>query len=311
MEAYEFENKDELTKECNKLQLSKNDFKINFNVVKGRGAFSTVYKAALKRSLIPSQKSMTNDNNSSEYCIVAAKLINNYEEEEMFNVIGEIQAVQKLGSHEKICTLLRWSTHSGAPCLFFELMEMDLQSYLISLRNKSNNLLTKDELVLSLTDTGDHFNVPEFDRKQQLIFMQILWQISLGLEYIASKRIVHRDVAARNILLSRYNNTETYIAKITDFGLCILLEKDTNTFRAPEFKKFPYKWLAIESLVDRIFSQASDIWAFGILMMEIYTCAGILYPGIGSNEIVYFLKHDKRMEKPKNMSQEMYDLAST
>uniref|UniRef100_A0A914Q6N1 Protein kinase domain-containing protein n=1 Tax=Panagrolaimus davidi TaxID=227884 RepID=A0A914Q6N1_9BILA len=194
METYEFKNKEELSKECNKLQLGKKDFKINFNVVKGRGAFSTVYKAELKRSLIPnlSQKYMTNDNNTSEYCIVAAKILSNYEKEEMFNVIGEIQAVQKLGSHEKICTLLRWSTHSGAPCLFFELMEMDLQSYLISLRNKSNNLLTKDELVLSLTDIGDAFDVPEFDRKQQLIFMQILWQISQGLEYIASNRIVHR-----------------------------------------------------------------------------------------------------------------------
>uniref|UniRef100_A0AC34FCW8 Protein kinase domain-containing protein n=1 Tax=Panagrolaimus sp. ES5 TaxID=591445 RepID=A0AC34FCW8_9BILA len=311
LETYQIENKDELKNECDKRRLFKNDFQINFNVVKGHGVSSTVYEAKIKRDLIPNllKKSMEN-NTPSEYCIVAAKILNNYEDDEIFEVIGEIQAVQKLGNHDKICTLLGWSTHSSAPCLFFEMMEMDLQSYLISLRKPATNAsIKRNEMILCATTFGEKFVVPEFDTKQNIIFLQILWQISQGLEYIASKNIVHRDVAARNILLSHYGNNETFIAKITDFGLCILLDKNTNVYHSTSNKLLPNKWLAIECHLDRMFSQASDVWAFGILMIEIYTCAGNLYPHVGLNELVHYLKNGKRMEKPKNMPQELYDLA--
>ena len=46
------------------------------------------------------------------------------------------------------------------------------------------------------------------------LFLRWAHGIAKGMEYLASKRIMHGDLAARNVLVA-----ENYVAKITDFGL--------------------------------------------------------------------------------------------
>ena len=55
------------------------------------------------------------------------------------------------------------------------------------------------------------------------------YQISRGLEYLASRNIIHRDIAARNILVSKYK-----IAKVADFGMARWSESDYMTANASQ-----------------------------------------------------------------------------
>ncbi|XP_046394628.1 vascular endothelial growth factor receptor 1-like [Ischnura elegans] len=127
------------------------------------------------------------------------------------------------------------------------------------------------------------------------------YQVAKGMEYLSSVKIVHADLAARNILLADNN-----VVKICDFGLA------RNLYKNIDYKKkgqdpLPIKWMAIESIEDRIFSTKSDVWSFGIVLWEFFTLAKSPYPGMEVNEeFLKRLMQGYRMEKPQFSTHNMY-----
>jgi serine/threonine protein kinase len=85
-------------------------------------------------------------------------------------------------------------------------------------------------------------------------------QIASGMEYLASKNIVHGDLAARNSLLSA-----TFDAKISDFGLSRQLGS-TGVYVMADDDPIPFKWQALETMNHKRSSEKSDVWSFGVLM---------------------------------------------
>uniref|UniRef100_A0A914EI43 receptor protein-tyrosine kinase n=1 Tax=Acrobeloides nanus TaxID=290746 RepID=A0A914EI43_9BILA len=124
----------------------------------------------------------------------------------------------------------------------------------------------------------------------------------LGMQYIASLRLVHRDLAARNILL-----TNTNIAKLSDFGLCCTCD-DSFTYQASIHKKLPMKWLSLEAINDRRFSEKSDVWSFGILMYEVFSRGRVPYTNMTISEMLDFLKSGQRLECPRDANDEIYEI---
>ena len=68
------------------------------------------------------------------------------------------------------------------------------------------------------------------------------------MDYLTSKKVMHGDLACRNILLTSNN-----AIKICDFGLAKDMYKN-STYQKKTRNVLPIKWLAIESLKDWTFS---------------------------------------------------------
>ncbi|EGT45645.1 hypothetical protein CAEBREN_28392 [Caenorhabditis brenneri] len=90
----------------------------------------------------------------------------------------------------------------------------------------------------------------------------IVMGIIYGLVYMHQNSYIHRDIAARNVMVSHDMRT----VKIIDFGLA----KHALEMKALSACKIPVKWLAPETLTKWIFSTKSDTWSLAVTIWEIY-----------------------------------------
>ena len=58
------------------------------------------------------------------------------------------------------------------------------------------------------------------------------------------------------------------VCKVSDFGLLREIPDGDEIYVATHNMPFPIRWMAPESLGDRVFSSASDVWSFGVLLWE-------------------------------------------
>lgn len=99
-------------------------------------------------------------------------------------------------------------------------------------------------------------------------------EVVSGMEFLAEKRIVHADLAARNVLL-----TSDKTAKISDFGLSRRLYNYSQYVKKQQ-EPLPWRWMAPESLRLLEFNESSDVWAFGVTLWEILTFGAVPYQGL-------------------------------
>ncbi|XP_060064515.1 uncharacterized protein LOC132544877 [Ylistrum balloti] len=117
------------------------------------------------------------------------------------------------------------------------------------------------------------------------------YDIVRGMEYLASKDIIHMRLAARNVLL-----TDTLEAKISGFGP----RQGDDEEEGGKKERIPVKWIAPECLdSNKAASEKSDVWSYGIVLWEIFTLGETPYPNVRSRELPKYIKSGKRLPKPE------------
>ncbi|XP_050418757.2 tyrosine-protein kinase receptor Tie-1 [Patella vulgata] len=133
------------------------------------------------------------------------------------------------------------------------------------------------------------------------ILQRLAFGISKGMAYLASKKIVHKKLAARNVLL-----TFTREAKITGFGPSKVELEDKDSSAK---ERIPIKWTAPECLGSlKNADVKSDVWSYGIVLWEIFSLGETPYSSMKGRDVETRVKSGYRMSKPEMCEEFHYDL---
>ncbi|KAK6175621.1 hypothetical protein SNE40_014038 [Patella caerulea] len=238
--------------------------KLDIGELIGKGNFGAVYKAQYQRTTEEKQVQ------------VAVKTLQGKgtENERLENFLQDCVILKDL-QHPNILTLVGVCiTASDDPILIMPFMATeDLKSFI---REPSKKLT-----VLELLDFGV--------------------QIVKGMVYLEEVKVVHRNLAARNCIV-----TEDMKIQITDCGITkSLFDKD---YLIDGQTTSLIKWMAPESIENFTFSNKSDVWSYGVVLWELLTRGVTPYPDVVNSDLVQYLQSGKRMKKPKQCTQPIFEL---
>eukprot|EP00035_Acanthoeca_spectabilis_P011007 m.194105 g.194105 ORF g.194105 m.194105 type:complete len:1680 (-) comp15199_c0_seq4:5570-10609(-) len=143
-----------------------------------------------------------------------------------------------------------------------------------------------------------------------LMLMTYCHDVASGLTFLSSRKIIHRDIAARNVLLDAANT-----CKVSDFGMSAALrgDNDESDYASHYVKmhgEMPVRWSSIEVLREGKFSRASDVWAYGVLVYEVMSRGQQPYNDCASlAEVAERIKAGLKLPCPEDCSEEVYTRA--
>jgi len=154
-------------------------------------------------------------------------------------------------------------------------------------------------------ELAEHGNLEDFlrDDKNTLVLsdqLSMCKQIASGMRYLESINVIHRDIAARNVLVAADNRI-----KISDLGMSRNVRED---YYGSKGTQFPIRWSAPEVLEYRKFSHKSDVWSFGVLIWEIFTNGKVPYAEFENSEVVKKVVAGMRLPKPTDCPDKIFEL---
>lgn len=128
---------------------------------------------------------------------------------------------------------------------------------------------------------------------KDLVFCAL--DVAKGCRYMESKRFIHRDIAARNCLLS--SKGPGRVVKIADFGMA------RDIYRSDYYRKggkamLPIKWMPPEAFLDGIFTSKTDVWSFGVLLWEVFSLGLMPYTGLPNRDVMQLVTGGGRLDAP-------------
>lgn len=239
--------------------------KVVINRKLGEGAFGTVYGGEAN---LP----------DTGWVPIAVKTLKiGSSTEQKLDFLSEADIMKRF-DHKNIVKLLGVCTKEEPVYTIMELMLYgDLKTYLLGRRHLVNGNTEESEDVSS----------------KKLTSMAL--DVARGLSYLAAMKYVHRDVASRNCLVNAQR-----VVKLGDFGMTrAMFENDYYKFNRKGM--LPVRWMSPESLGLGVFTPASDVWSYGVLLYEIITFGSFPFQGKSNSQVLEMVKSGHTLDIPKGV----------
>ncbi|XP_042685382.1 muscle, skeletal receptor tyrosine-protein kinase isoform X5 [Centrocercus urophasianus] len=251
----------------------------------GEGAFGRVFQARAP-GLLPYES----------FTMVAVKMLKEEASADMQADFQREAALMAEFDNPNIVKLLGVCAVGKPMCLLFEYMAYgDLNEYL---RNRSPRNFCS--LVQGSLEARACLRSPlALCCTSQLCIAK---QVAAGMAYLSERKFVHRDLATRNCLVG-----ENMVVKIADFGLSRNMYS-ADYYKANENDAIPIRWMPPESIFYNRYTTESDVWAYGVVLWEIFSYGMQPYYGMAHEEVIYYVRDGNILSCPDNCPLELYNL---
>ena len=132
--------------------------------------------------------------------------------------------------------------------------------------------------------------------------------VARGFQYLQECKYVHRDIAARNVLVSG-----DCVAKIGDFGMARRLYNQEYYAQSASKEAgswaLPIRWMAPESYTDATWDLRTDVWMFGVLLWEVFSWAELPWSDVPEAQIVAKIQQREKLPHPGDVCPDVvYDV---
>lgn len=214
--------------------------------------------------------------------LVLVKSLQSRDEQQQLDFRREVEMFGKL-NHANVVRLLGLCREAEPHYMVLEYVDLgDLKQFLRISKNKDEKLKSQP-----------------LSTKQKVALCS---QVALGMEHLSNNRFVHKDLAARNCLISAQRQV-----KVSALGL----SKDVYNSEYYHFRQawVPLRWMSPEAVLEGDFSTKSDVWAFGVLMWEVFTHGEMPHGGQADDEVLADLQAGKaRLPQPEGCPSKLYRL---
>ncbi|KAF5917706.1 hypothetical protein HPG69_013542 [Diceros bicornis minor] len=253
----------------------------------GEGAFGRVFQARAP-GLLPYEP----------FTMVAVKMLKEEASADMQADFQREAALMAEFDNPNIVKLLGVCAVGKPMCLLFEYMAYgDLNEFLRSMSPHTMCSLSHSDLSTRAQVSSP--GPPPLSCAEQLCIAR---QVAAGMAYLSERKFVHRDLATRNCLVG-----ENMVVKIADFGLSRNIYS-ADYYKANENDAIPIRWMPPESIFYNRYTTESDVWAYGVVLWEIFSYGLQPYYGMAHEEVIYYVRDGNILSCPENCPLELYNL---
>lgn len=150
--------------------------------------------------------------------------------------------------------------------------------------------------------------------------MHMAEEVAMGMKHLSDLHFIHRDLAARNVLVADGRKVAAdgsgkaldLVCKVADFGLSRGGGDDSAAGTEDYYKSssgvFPVRWTAPEAMETLRFTVASDVWSFGVVVVEMVQDGVSPYHRTSNPDVMKLTMSGGRHPKPTGCPDDLYTL---